>query len=127
MVRATIFSLFLLVYTVAYATTRDICGIEIPPARFERSVKLPISGPFEYPAHVVAKMCVGSGERNAVGCTTMIGLRDAKGFHPTAAGIVIAIRPNTGVNPACTRKKWRESILRHELAHVAGWPQNHGD
>lgn len=104
---------------------RDICGIEIPPARYEHAAKLPLDGPHYVSADVVARECVGSGERLAVGCTTTTGLRDAKGFHAIAARMLIAKGPVAGTNPACTAAKWRASILRHEQAHLAGWPANH--
>lgn len=104
---------------------RDICGIEIPPSRYDRPAKLPLDGPHYVSAATVARECVGSGEHDAVGCTTLTGLRDAKGFHALAARIVIAARPVAGTNPACTPAKWRASILRHERGHLAGWPQNH--
>lgn len=104
---------------------RDICGIEIPPARYDRPAKLPLDGPHYVSADAVARECVGSGEHDAVGCTTMTGLRDSKGFHALAARVLIAKGPVPGTNPACTPAKWRASVLRHERAHVAGWPQNH--
>lgn len=104
---------------------RDICGIEIPPLRYDRPAKLPLDGPHYVEAAIVAHECVGSGEHDAVGCTTLTGLRDVKGFHAIAARVVIAARPVPGTSPACTPAKWRASILRHERAHVAGWPQNH--
>lgn len=104
---------------------RDICGIEIPPSRYDRPAKLPLDGPHYVSAAIVARECVGSGEHDAVGCTTVTGLRDAKGFHATAARIVIAAHPVAGTASACTPAKWRASILRHERAHLAGWPQNH--
>lgn len=107
------------------AVPRDICGIEIPPKRYDRPAKLPLDGPHYVSADVVANECVGSGEHDAVGCTTLTGLRDAKGFHPIAARVLIAKAPPFGLPPGCTPAKWRASVLRHERAHVAGWPQNH--
>lgn len=104
---------------------RDICGIETPPARYDGPSKLPLDGPHYVSADVVARECVRSGERLAVGCTTTTGLRDSKGFHAIAARVLIAERPVAGTAPACTAAKWRASILRHERAHLAGWPQNH--
>lgn len=104
---------------------RDICGIEIPPSRYDRPAKLPLDGPHYVTAEIVARECVESGEHDAVGCTTVAGLRSAKGFTPIAARILIAKAPPFGLPRGCTPAKWRASILRHERAHVAGWPQNH--
>lgn len=107
------------------AVPRDICGIQIPPARYDRNSKLPLDGPNYVSAAVVARSCLNSGEPRAVGCTNITGLTDAKGFHAVAARMWIASDPVAGTNPSCTPAKWRASILRHERAHLAGWPSDH--
>lgn len=87
------------------AIPRDICGIEIPPSRYDRPTKLPLDGPHYVSAAIVARECVGSGEHDAVGCTTVNGLRDAKGFHATAVRIVIAQAPPFGLPRGCTPRQ----------------------
>jgi len=102
---------------------RDICGIQIPPARYDRggkSVKA-IDGPHYVKARQVARECRGSGEPSAVGCTTSILL----GKTILAYRVLIANQPPPGTDARCTPAKWRASILRHERAHMAGWPPNH--
>lgn len=103
---------------------RDICGIQIPPARYDRAVitpKVGIDGPHYVAAKQVARQCKDSGYQDAVGCTTSILL----GKTVIAYKVLIASNPPPGRYPGCTPAKWRASILKHERAHMAGWGQNH--
>ena len=103
---------------------RDICGIQIPPARYDRlpSKVKAVDGPHYVKARQVARECRGSGEPSAVGCTTSILL----GKTIIAYRVLIANQPPPGTDARCTPAKWRASILRHERAHMAGWPAGHG-
>lgn len=105
------------------AVPRDICGIEVPPARYSRGreIKIGVDGPHYVVATQVARECRSAGTDRAVGCTTSIML----GRTVIAYRVLIAARPIAGTNPACTPAMWRASILRHERAHLAGWPQDH--
>ena len=109
------------------AVPRDVCGIQIPPARYRsaKPIVKAIDGPHFLGAAAVAAACRGAGTDRALGCTTFVGLRDAKGFVPIGARVVIARRPPFATNAACTAAVFRASLLRHERAHLAGWPQNH--
>ena len=102
---------------------RDICGIQIPPARYAnaRRAAKPVDGPHYVKARQVARECRSSGEPSAVGCTTSILL----GKTIIAYRVLIASRPPPGTDARCTPDKWRASILRHERAHMAGWPADH--
>lgn len=103
---------------------RDICGIQVPPARYDRgsnATKLGIDGPHYVKASQVAGQCRKSGTHEAVGCTTSILL----GKTIIAYRVLIASEPPAGTDKRCTPSKWRASILRHERAHMAGWPGNH--
>ena len=103
---------------------RDICGIQIPPARYDRAVitpKVGIDGPHYVAAKQVARQCKDSGTDKAVGCTTSILL----GKTVIAYKVLIASNPPPGRYPGCTPAKWRASILKHERAHMAGWPSDH--
>lgn len=103
---------------------RDICGIQIPPARYDRAVitpKVGIDGPHYVAAKQVARQCKDSGYQDAVGCTTSILL----GKTVIAYRVLIATSPPAGTDPRCTPAVWRASILKHERAHMAGWPAFH--
>lgn len=107
---------------------RDICGIQVPPSRYDNKPPLhPVDGPHYISAREVARECIQSGENKAVGCTTLIGLWFKRKFVPLAYKVVIAKFPTPGTLPACTQKIWQASILRHERAHMAGWPRNHSN
>lgn len=102
---------------------RDICGIQIPPARFLNKPPrtTSIDGPHELPAWQVASECTGSGFTDAVGCT----IEKRFGNTLIAFRVVYTSTITPGTNPKCTPAMWKESILRHEAAHMAGWPPNH--
>lgn len=99
---------------------RDVCRIQIPPARYDHAPRGRVDIRYA-PAASIAQACVKSGEDHAVGCTTAVRLgRVLVGYD-----ILIANRPTAGNDPRCTVEKWRASILRHERAHAAGWPADH--
>lgn len=102
---------------------RDVCGIQAPPARYSRGreIKLGVDGPHYVVAAKVARECRGAGTDRAVGCTTSILL----GRTVIAYRVLIASNPPPGRYPGCTPAMWRASILRHEMAHIAGWPADH--
>jgi hypothetical protein len=108
---------------VPHLPARDVCGIEIPPARYSRGreIRLGIDGPHYVVATKVARECRGAGTDKAVGCTTSILL----GRTVIAYRVLIASTPPPGRYPGCTPSMWRRSILAHERAHMAGWPSNH--
>jgi len=105
------------------AYPRDICGIQIPPKRYagKQPTVEAVDGPHYVKARQVARECRASGEPKAVGCTTAFLL----GKTLIAYRVVIASQPPPGTDARCTPQKWRASILRHERAHMAGWPPNH--
>ncbi len=103
---------------------RDVCGIQIPPARYDRPAKAPkigIDGPHYVGPGQVARECKNSGFEDAVGCTTSITLgKTVVGYR-----VLIASNPPRGADSRCTPAKWRHSILAHERAHLNGWPADH--
>lgn len=102
---------------------RDICGIQIPPARYSRGreIKVGVDGPHYVVASKVARECRSAGTDKAVGCTTSILL----GRTVIAYRVLIASEPPPGRYPGCAPAMWRRSILAHERAHMAGWPAFH--
>jgi hypothetical protein len=102
---------------------RDVCGIQIPPARFARGreIRIGVDGPHYVVATQVAHECRSAGTDRAVGCTTSILL----GRTVIAYRVLIADTPPPGTDKRCTPAQWRASVLRHERAHMAGWPADH--